>query len=51
VAERFELECGVLDVEVSGQALLQLIEQCRQVHVVEARVVDLRGEYRQSTGD
>jgi len=53
VAERFELERGVLDVEVPGQALLQLIEQCRQVPVVEARVVDhdVRGEYRQVTGD
>ena len=43
----------MLDVEVPGQALLQLVQQLWQVPVVEAGVVhhDVRGEHRQVRGD
>jgi len=48
-AGRLELECGELDVEVTDEALLQLVEELRDVAVVEAAVVhdDVRGEHRQ----
>ena len=48
-AGRLELECGELDVEVTEAALLQLVEELRDVAVVEAAVVhdDVRGEHRQ----
>ena len=49
VAGWLELHGGVLDVDVSGQAL-QLIEQAGQMTVVEAFVVDhdVGGEHRQA---
>ena len=36
----FELECGVLDVEVPGQAGLQLVQEPGCVPVTEAGIVD-----------
>jgi hypothetical protein len=50
VSERLELERRVLDVEVAGQAVLQLVEQPGELTVAEARFVDddVRGEHRQS---
>jgi hypothetical protein len=52
VASGLELDGGVLDVEVSGQALLELVEQARQVPVVKARVVhdDVSSQHRQAGG-
>ena len=52
VPVRLELERRVLDVEVAGKAVLQLVEQPRQLTVPEARVVDddVRGEHRQPRG-
>jgi len=47
-AGRLELECGELDVEVTDEALLPLVEELRDVAVVEAAGVhDVRGEHRQ----
>jgi len=47
-AGRLELECGELDVEVTDEALLPLVEELRDVAVVEAAVVhDVSGEHRQ----
>src|SRR5450759_927287 len=50
VAAGLELDGAVLDVEVSGQALLELVEQAGQVPVVEARVVNhnVGGQHRQT---
>ena len=52
VADRLELDGGVLDVEVPGQALLQLVQQPGQVPVAETGVIDhhVRGEHRQVRG-
>src|SRR5450759_2193425 len=53
VAACLELERGVLDVEMAGQAALQLVEQGGQVSVLEAGVVhhDVRGQHRQACSD
>ena len=55
VAGLLELECGVVDTdgEVVGDAGLQLVEQSRDVPVVEALVVDddVGAEDRESSGD
>src|SRR5450759_5058444 len=52
VAAGLELDGGVLDVEVSGQALLELVEQAGQVPVLKARVVhdDVSRQHRQAGG-
>lgn len=49
VAGRFELECGVFDVEVGCEALLEPVQQLWGVAVLEALVVDdhVRGEHGQ----
>jgi len=53
VAGRFELEGGVLDVEVPDEAGLNLVEQLRGVTVEEAGVVDddVRGQGLAVGGD
>jgi hypothetical protein len=53
MAEGLELEGAVLDVETPGQELLELVEQGRQVSIVEAGVVDhdVCGKYGQVSGD
>src|SRR4051794_10230534 len=49
VPGRLELERAVLDVEMPGQALLQLVQQARQMPVVETGLVhyNMRGQDRQ----
>jgi hypothetical protein len=42
VGDGFELEGGVLDVEVPGDAALQLVQQPRSANVGEAGVVKSR---------
>ena len=53
VAGGLQLDRGVLDVEVPGQALLHRVEHLRGVAVAEALVVDdhVGGEHRQARGD
>ena len=48
MAGRFELEGGVLDIEVAPQVRLELVEQLGGVGVGEARVVNdhVRGQSR-----
>ena len=50
VDSRFELERGVLDVEVAGEAGLELVKELRSVPVLEAGVLDdhVRGQRRQA---
>ena len=52
VAAGLELDGAVLDVEVPGQALLELVQQAGQVSVVEARVVNhnVGGQHGQTCG-
>ena len=51
VGSRFELDSGVCDREVGIEAVLKLIEEAREVAVVEATVVnhDVSCQYGQAT--
>ena len=53
MATSLELERRVLDVEVTGQTPLELVQQRGQVSVLEAEVVhdDVRGQHGQAGGD
>jgi hypothetical protein len=53
VSRWFELDGGVLQVEVPGQAALQLVQQFRQMSVAEASVVHhhVSSEHGQVAGD
>lgn len=53
VSSRFELEGGAHDIEVTGQALLQGVEQLGGVAVAEAARFDedVRAQHRQAGGD
>ena len=53
VARRLELEGGVFDIEVPGQARLQGVEQLGCVVVAEARIIDddVRGQGGQVRGE